>query len=344
MTGMINMKAAVIKRFNFPIEIEEVQIPELKPKEVLVAVKASGLCGSDLHILDGKIPTVNLPFIPGHELAGEVVQLGSEVVGLGIGDHVVSSIDITCDKCRYCLIGRTNLCLDLRRLGFEVNGSHAQFTIVPDRNLVKISKKVPLEQAAIIPDAVACMLHAIKVQGKVKLGDKVIFLGIGGLGMQGLQIAKRAGAEVYCTSRRTEKLKVASELGADAVINTQKEDLFAEVNGLTKGIGCDVVFDNIGTHESMKTSLKICSRGGMVIVVGYTDKTFEGDLYNLMIQEKEIIGTRASTRNDLAQAVELVEKNLIKPYVSDIFKFEDINIGLKNLRDGNVMGRSVLLL
>ena len=99
-----------------------------------------------------------------------------------------------------------------------------------------------------------------------------------------------------------------------------------------------------GTNESMKNSLNICSRGGKVIVVGYTDQTFEGDFYNLLMHEKEIIGTRASTKYDLALAVDLVEKNLIKPYVSDIFKFDDINIGLKHLKDGNIMGRGVLLL
>ena len=340
----MKMKAAVLNRFHSPLELQEVPVSDLKPDEALVAVKASGLCGSDIHIMEGKVPTVTLPFIPGHEMAGEVVRLGSDAAGLNMGDHVVSLIDITCGSCRFCLKSRSNLCLNLKRLGFERNGSHAQFAVVPIANLVKIPKGVPFEQAAIIPDAVSCMLHAVKVQGKVGLGDKVVFLGIGGLGMQGVQIAKRAGAEVYCTSRRDDKLKVASKLGADAVINTRKQDLGAEVQSLTGGVGCDVVFDNIGTNESMKTALSICSRGGKVVVVGYTDRTFEGDLYSLMILEKEIIGTRASTKADLTQAVELVEKGLVTPYVSDTFSFEEINDGLKKLGAGDIMGRGVLIM
>jgi len=337
------MRAAIIRKFNEPISVENIPIPQPCEKDVLVRIRGSGLCGSDLHILDGQVPTVRLPYTPGHELAGEVAQIGSRVKEFSIGDHVISTIDVTCGACRFCLTGRSNLCKDLRRIGFELNGSHAEYAVVPANNLVKVADHVPFEKAAIIPDAVSCMLHAIKVQGKVKIGHKVILLGIGGLGMQGLQIAKLTGAEVYCTSRRDEKLKTALELGADVVINTNKQNLFAEVDKLTGGEGCDVVLDNIGTNESVGQALGLCCRGGKVIIVGFSEHKFSSDLYNLMIQEKEIIGTRASTKQDLIEAVRLVEQGKIHPYVSDTFSLEEIHEALDRLRKGKIMGRGVLL-
>jgi len=337
-------KAAVLKKYKTAFEIENIAIPEIGEAEVLVRVRASGLCASDLHIQDGQIPTVKLPFIPGHELAGEVEKVGLEVTGFSQGDHVIAAIDVTCGKCRFCISGRGNLCAFLKRIGFERDGAHSEYAVVPAPNLVKIQSHVAWEQAAIIPDAVSCMLHCIKVQGKVGVGDRIIILGIGGLGMQGVQIAKLAGAEVFCTSRRGEKVKIAEKMGADVGINTSQKNICEETDELTSGEGFDVVFDNIGTKESIHDGLKICRRGGKIIIVGYTEQNVPIDLYTLMIQEKEIIGARGSTKRDLIEAVRLVEQGKIKPYVSDTFPLDEINVGLKKLREGKIIGRGVLMI
>jgi len=337
------MTAAVLKKFNGDLVLEKVAMPVPGDFEVLVKVAASGLCGSDLHIQEGKIKTVTLPHIPGHELAGVVYETGKKVQRLKKGDHVVAAIDISCGTCRFCRTGKTNLCRKLKRIGFEINGSHAEYTVVPEDNLFIVDKSLPFEKAALIPDAVSCMYHAIKSQGNVRAGDKVCIMGIGGLGIQGVQIAKYFGAEVFCTSRQDEKLEIAKGFGADHCINTKKKDLLEQISLLTNGDMCDVVFDNIGISSSIKLSLDIVRPGGKVVVVGYIDQEFTANYQDIMLNEKEIIGIRASNRQDLAESIRLVEKGIIDPYVFSIVPLSQINEALTRLKDGKSLGRTVLI-
>lgn len=337
------MKAAVLKEFNKDLSVEEAGMPRTGQNDVLIKVKASGICGSDLHIKEGKIATVKLPHIPGHEIAGEVFRLGDSVKGLDIGDHVVSAIDVLCGKCRFCRTGRGNLCVDLKRIGFEINGGHAEFVSVPQQLVYKISKDMPFEEACIIPDAVACMYHAFKTQGNVRAGDRVCILGIGGLGLQGVQIAKIFGAEVYCTSRQDEKLKIAQSMGADGLINTKKQDLYNEIVSLTNGEMCDVVFDNIGIESSIMQGLTLCRPGGKVIIVGYIDKNFSVEYQDIMKLEKEIIGMRGSTGQDLVESIRFVEQGRIKPYIFKKYRLEEINKALNDLKEGKSLGRTVIV-
>ena len=336
------MKAAYLREFHKGLSLEETEIPEPGYGEVLVKVGASGLCASDLHIIDGILPTVKTNYIPGHELAGEIFKLGEGVNDWKIGQHIVASIDVTCNKCRYCLTGKTNLCRSLRRIGFEINGSHAEYAVVPVNNLFKISNSIPFEEAAIIPDAVVCMYHAMKNKGKVTAGDKVLILGVGGLGFQGIQIAKYFGAEVFVTSRQDEKLKLAKEMGADHVINTRSTDIVEEIMELTEGEQCDVIFDNIGISESIDQCLKILRPGGKIVVVGYNDPTFTANYQEIVIREKEIIGIRGSNRQDLVETIKLVEKGIVKPYVYKTYDWADINIALQQMREGKTQGRLVV--
>ena len=219
------MRAAVLKAFHKPLVVEELPLPEPDPDEVLVKVMASGLCLTDVHIQEGIIKSVRLPYTPGHEMAGIVVKLGQNVQdkGLYIGQHVVCGIDITCGKCPLCRMGRENLCVNRIRIGFERDGSHREYAVVPYTNLFPIDERIPFDQAAVIPDAVACMLHGIKDQGKVTKGTRVLFHGTGALGLQGVQIAKWLGAEVYACARTQEKLDKALSFGADAVITLAKK-------------------------------------------------------------------------------------------------------------------------
>lgn len=338
------MKAAILKEFHSDLIIETVPIPSPGHGEVLVRVKASGLCASDLHIQDGMLPTVTLPFTPGHEMAGIVEELGEGVTGLSVGEHVVCAIDITCGVCRFCRRGKQNLCKSLVRIGFERNGSHEQYCVVPAENLFPIRRDIPFAQAAIIPDAVVCMYHAIKNQGKVTAGDRVLLLGVGGLGLQGVQIARYFGAQVYATSRQDKKLEIAKQFGAHGVINTRTQDLIEEISRLTQGEMCDVIFDNIGIQTSIETCLSVLRPGGKIVVVGYNDSQFTASYQDLVIREKEIIGIRGSTRQDLAEAIRLVEDGIVTPYVSNTFSLEEINSGLHCLRRGESFGRTVVLM
>ena len=224
-----------------------------------------------------------------------------------------------------------------------MNGSHEEYAVVPKDNLFPIDESIPFEQAAVIPDAVACMYHAIKDKGQVTAGDRVLILGVGGLGLQGIQIAKHFGAEVYATSRQDKKLELAKGFGADVVINTSKCDLKEEINRITDGEQCDVIFDNIGIKNSIDDCLKMLRPGGKIIVVGYSDPEFEANYQQVVIKEKEIIGIRGSSRQNLVEVIKMVEKGIIKPYIYKTYKLEEINEALDQLRHGGSLGRTVVV-
>lgn len=338
------MKAAVLKEFGKPLAIEEKPVPVPGAGEVLVKVMASGLCVSDIHIQDGKINTVRLPYTPGHEMAGIVAEVGAGVTNVKAGDHVTAAIDLICHQCRYCRTGRTNLCTSLVRIGFERDGSHEEYCVIPAENAFLVADWIPFEQVTGFPDAVGCMYNAIKNQAKVKPGDRVLILGTGGLGMNAIQLAKVFGAEVYATSRQEEKNRISLEMGADGVINTREKNLQEEIERLTGGGLCDVVIDNIGIKGSIREALNVTCPGGKVIVTGYNDPYFEADFQDVMKYEKEIIGMRGMTRQDLAEVIRLVEQKKVVPYVYKTIPFEEINEGLQMLRDGTAKGRVVLMM
>jgi len=339
---MKKMKAAVLKEFNKPLVIEEKEIPKPQKGEVLIRIKASGLCVSDIHIQDGIINTVKLPYTPGHEMAGVVEELGENVTGLEIGDHVTASIDLICNRCRFCLSGMTNLCKSLIRIGFEKDGSHAEYCVVPAENVFRVNKDIPFEQVAILTDAVGCMYNAIRNKANVKPGDHVLILGTGGLGMNAIQIAKVFGAQVYATSRQEDKIQLSMEMGADAAINTRTQDLYDEIVKITNGEMCDVVIDNIGIKTSINDAINLIRPGGKVIISGYNDPCFEANYQNMMKYEKEIIGMRGLRRIDIIEVIKLVEQKKIVPYVYKTVEFEKINDALDEMREGKAKGRVVI--
>jgi len=336
------MKAVMLEEFHKEMVITELPIPAPKKNEVLVKIMSSGLCATDLHIQEGIIPTIKVPYIPGHEGAGIVEEVGLEVTDVHVGQHVVIGVDILCGKCRYCLIGRGNLCLSRVRIGFERNGTHAQYCVVPQEVLFPIDKSVPFDQACVIPDAVVCMYHAIRNQGKVTPGQKICLLGIGGLGFQGIQIAKYFGAEIISISRQDKKLEIARELGSHHTVNTAKNDLFESVNRITDGELCDVVFDIIGSDTSVEECVKICKPGGKIILMSYSVPSFTAPFQDIVIKEKELIGIRGSTRQDIVEAVKLVQKGIVKPLIYQSFPLKEVNRALQQLAQGGSLSRTVI--
>lgn len=336
------MRAAVLRQYNQPLIIEEKEIPTPGPGEVLVKVKASGLCVSDLHIQDGKIPTVKLPYTPGHELAGIIVAVGEGVAPERIGEHISGAIDIVCNECEYCRSGRTNLCRKLVRIGFERDGAHGEYCVIPARNAFAVDPDIPFEQITGIPDAVGCMYNGLKNQAKLGVGQTLLILGVGGLGMNAIQIAKLMGAKVIATSRKRDKLDIARQMGADAVIDTSCENLQDRVMELTGSRGVDVALDNIGTDWSIDQGIYSVCPGGKVLVCGYISEEFHVNYQEIMKFEKEILGMRGMTRRDMAEVIQLVNEKKIIPYVYKTVPFEQINEALELLRQGLAKGRVVL--
>ena len=334
------MKAAVLEAYHKPLQIREVEIPDPIPQEVTVEVKACGLCSTDVHISEGKIPTVKLPLIPGHEFSGVVVKTGPGVKDYSPGDRVIVCVDASCGRCDFCLRGETNRCSRLVRIGFERSGGMAQYVNVPATNLEKISDRISFEQAAIVPDAVVCMYRGLKTVGGVTAGTKVAIVGVGGLGMQGIRIGKLLGAHVTCTSRNDQKLEMARSIGADRVVNTSKEkflDVAKEMEGF------DVVADLIGTRESILEAVTACRNGGKVVALAYVDPLMEIPSYDIVIREKQVIGTRAASRSEFREAVQLVNSGKIVPHIGELIPIRQINEALENLKKGKYLTRSVLL-
>ncbi|MCX6001548.1 MAG: alcohol dehydrogenase catalytic domain-containing protein [Chloroflexi bacterium] len=205
------MRAAVLKQYGSPLTVEEVDDPVLSPNDVMVRVKACSLCGSDLKIASGKFPGTTLPHIPGHEIAGEVYKVGDQVTKLSAGDNVVVYFYVTCGVCRYCKSGNDSLCENLRgHIGFNVNGGMAEFLSVPSSCLIPFGSSISFTHAALMPDAIATSYHALRTQGKLKKGEVAVVIGIGGLGLHAVQIAKALGATVIAVDIDDHHLEKAS--------------------------------------------------------------------------------------------------------------------------------------
>ena len=332
------MRAVVVSRYGGSLEATTRPIPRAAPDEVLVRVRASGLCSTDLHLLSGRQPLGELPRIIGHELAGDVVEVGADVTGWQPGNRVTAAIDVTCGHCRHCLSGQTQRCRSMKRIGFERDGGHADYVVVPAANLVALPPGIPYEAAAILPDAVACMYHSLIHQGGVGIGQRVLILGVGGLGIHGVQIAKRAGAEVIATSRRPQRLALATRYGAVA-LDASRAPVGASVVEITQGEGVDVVVDNIGTRDSVRQGLAVLRPGGKFLVVAYVDEMFEIPSLPLFSTELEIIGCRGSTKQDLIDVVEMVHAGDLTPILGESYTLSRIGEAAARLEAGDLAGR-----
>ncbi len=336
------MKAAVLEEFHRPLVIRDLEIAEPGRGEVTVAVKASGLCLTDTHISEGRVPTVKLPLVLGHETAGVVARLGPGVSEVAVGDRVTVFVDVSCRHCEFCLRGETNRCTGLSRIGFERNGGMAEFVNVPAVNLERISDAVSFEKAAIIPDAVASIYRGLKTVGGVGLGSKVAILGVGGLGIQGVKIARLLGAQVTCTDLDDRKLERARAFGAEHTINPGREKF---LDAVRERIGSfDVVVDNVGRKETVFEAIAACRNGGKVVCMGYVDPVLEVSSYDIVIKEKQVLGSRACTRAEFRDVVALVNSGRLDPDIGELVPISDVNQALENLRQGKYLTRTVLML
>ena len=338
------MNAMVLKEFNTALVIDTAEIPEIGPDEVLIKVKACGICRTDLKIQKGLFDRriIQLPHIMGHEFAGIVERAGSRVRGTAVGQRVVAHFYIACGKCRFCKDGRENLCSHITRPGFELAGAYAEYVRVPAANVVPFGDRISFEEAAVLPDAVATPYHALRL-GELKPGESVLVVGLGGLGIHAIQIAKALGGRVIACDIDEARLKIAYGYGADQVFNARDDARVEKVQDRTDGYGVAVCLDLVGTPASFTWALPATRGGGRYCLVGYApNQPVEIDTVLYHVREWKLIGCRASTRQDLVEVVELTEKGLIKPVIDRVYPLEQANEGLRDLEDGKILGRGVL--
>ncbi len=297
------------------LEMVEMPEPEIGPEDVLVRVRACGICGSDVHGYDGSSGRRHPPLVMGHEAAGEVARLGADVHDLAIGDRVTFDSTVYCGKCFFCVRGDVNLCENRQVVGvapkeYRRHGAFAEFVSVPRRIMYRLPDTFPYEQAALI-EAVSIGVHAVSIT-PIKLGDTVVIVGVGMIGSVTLQAAKAAGcARIVAVDIDDAKLDRAKTIGATDVLNPRKSDVQAEVLKMTSGHGADVAFECVGYSEPVATAIYSVRKGGMVTLVGNLAPSIDVPLQYVVTRQIRLQGSCASN-GEYPQCIDLMAKGVIQ--------------------------------
>jgi len=334
----------VLREFHQPFVPAEMPRPSIGPGELLIKVKGCGVCYTDVKIASGLTPDIPLPRVLGHEVAGEVAGLGEGVKNFREGDRVSLYFYLNCGKCEYCRQQRENLCVNLRaRIGFQWDGGYAEYTKVPATHAFPIPPAVSFEEAAILTDAVATPLHALREQAQLQAGETLVIIGAGGLGLQAVQIGKLLGARVLSVDLEEKRLAMAKALGAEKTFQGTGKDLEDSILAYTQGRGVDTVLDLVGKNETLHSSLAVLKKGGKLVLVGYSfDQPFSIFPAVIMRGEFRIIGSRACRLRNLEEVIDLVAAKKIKPLVTETFPLEQVNEVHARLKRNEILGRVVL--
>lgn len=327
------MKAAVFHKVGEALRIEDVKLPRLGPNDVLVKTAAAGLCHTDLGIMDGHVPIGSLPMILGHEIAGQIVQVGNNVTAELIDQRVCVNYGLVCGKCIPCRSGNDTLCEHWQTMGRTVNGGFAEYMAVPAENVMPIPDGLSYDEAAIIPCSVATAYHAVKRAG-AGVAQKVAVFGVGGVGLNAVQFAALAGSDITAIDISDEKLEVARSLGARNLINAKKSDVVSTVKRLSNGAGADVCLEFVGSPATYQASVESVRRGGRVVVAGYHPEPVKINSLRLMLDEVVVTGAHVANRLEVKEIIDLVADGRVslKRMITHIVPFSDINAGFDRLR------------
>ena len=327
------------------LRVEDVEDLEPRRGEVLVKIQAAGVCGTDLHILDGMIKPDPYPMTLGHEAAGTVERVG-EGVSLSAGTSVAIYNKLFCGRCEQCLSGRTNICdNEPEQLGFNRDGGDADYVVVPEMNVVAIPTGVDVATASVLTCAGMTAVHATKLSN-LRMGDTATIDGIGGVGILVVQAAAHAGARVIAVGDSEEKLDLAKAHGAsDGVLVAAAEDYETvpeRIRQLTDGRGTDVFFELVGTTQTMNAGIRSLAKAGRFVSTGYTDQVLEIHPIEFILPETSFVSTVAATRLDLQDALTLASMGALSVPIAGRYPLDGIHDALDALRKRTVLGRQVL--
>jgi len=314
------------------IRIEDLPKPEIKEDEVLVKVRAAGICGSELHAYEGISERRKPPLVMGHEFAGEVAEVGRRVEGFQKGDRVVIEPITRCGICDQCLRGRGNICRNVKLLGLHVNGAFAEYVPAPARNCYELPDNVKFEEASTV-EPLAVAVHAAN-RTPIKLGDNVVVLGAGVIGLMALQVVRLMGArKVFVTDVVDYRLALAKKLGADEVINSKVEDPARKVMGLTDMKGADAVLEAVGIQSTVQQAISMVGIGGRITVIGMLEKAMSLGMLDFVVKELDLKGSYGYVSDEFKAALGLIsdKKVNVKSLITNVLPLSEIAQGFELL-------------
>jgi alcohol dehydrogenase, propanol-preferring len=336
------MKAAVLREFKKPLSIEEVDQPQPDGHEVLIEVEACGVCHSDLHVADGDwpqiVPITKMPLIPGHEIAGRVVERGMSVHDLEVGDRVgIPWVYWTCGECEFCREGNENLCTRQKITGVTVDGGYAEYVKAPASHATRIPEKLSCVEAAPLFCAGVTAYRALK-HAKIQPGQRLAVFGVGGLGHLAVQIGRGLGATVTAIDVSEEKLAQAKNLGASATLNATGVNVVKE---LRHAGGVHIALVTSGSKKAYDLAFPSVRPTGMLVVVGLPSESLCFSPILMAATEVRIHASSVGTREDLQEILEMGAAGKVLCQTSTR-PLAQVNEAMEQVRQGQVSGRIVL--
>ena len=313
------MRCVQIVEIGQPLEERKVDVPAIGDQDVLVRVRAAGICHSDVHYRSGVSPVGPLPITPGHEVAGVVEAVGSRVTNVGAGDRVCLHYLISCGDCAYCAQGSEQFCVEGSMIGKHRDGGYAEYIAVPARTAIPLPEEIPFEHGAVMMCSSATSFHALR-KGQLQPGETVAVFGVGGLGMSAIQLAQAMGAlDVYAVDISQERLAMAERFGAipvDASVTDPVEEirrLTGSRSGLPQaGRGVDVAVEMIGLPLTMRQAVESLSVFGRVVLVGIGAEPLSLHTYGEIIgREAEVIGSADHLLQELPLLIEYARRGVL---------------------------------
>ncbi|MGB8455744.1 MAG: zinc-binding alcohol dehydrogenase family protein [Anaerocolumna sp.] len=314
------------------IEVQNEIEPIIEKEEVIIKVKAAGICGSDISIYRGTSPVATYPRVIGHEFCGEVTEIGEHVENINIGDHVVINPVCNCGTCRVCQKGRGNVCANLTVMGVHRDGGYSEYVKVPAKNVYVINRDISWEKAAIVePYTVAAQVTS---RGGIEAGDIVLICGSGQIALTILQVCNILGAKCIMTDLVEDRLERAKEFGAYKTINSGTEDVVARVKEMTDGIGADVAIDAACVGKTLEQAALAVRSAGVVVTMGFHDTVAPITEFQITSRELDIRGSRLNN-NKFPQVIEWFESGQLDPakIITDKFHFTEIEKAFEKLKN-----------
>jgi len=347
------LKAAQIIEPNKPLKIYEVDTPTATGKQVVVKVKAVGVCHSDLHLWEGGYDTgdgfmkvtdrgVKFPVIPGHEIVGTVSEIGDSVEGIKTGDDVLVYPWIGCGNCPTCEKGDTNLCEAPQSLGVFQDGGYAEYSLIPDYKFLAKISGIDLESAASLACSGLTAYTAVK-KAITNSPENILIVGAGGLGLMGVQITKAlCNAKIICADLTDEKLQKAKEMGADHIVNTKDSEASKNIMSICNEKGVDSIIDFVNAPPTVKLDLSVIRKRGNIVLVGLFGGAVDLPLVSIPLKAITIQGAYTGNYSDMIELIDLAKRDVIKPIVSKHYSLAETNVALEDLKNRKVIGRSVI--